>query len=882
MLRILFFFFTSLLYSQNNNLTGVITDEQDKPLESANVIAEPLQQEAQLKFAIGDNKGRYRLELEKTIKYKITVSYIGYSEEVFILEPNTTINTHNFKLRSTGEQLKEIVIKHEFKPLIIKKDTLIYDVKSFANGNERKMKEILNKLPGVEVDKNGGITVHGKKVTKMLVEGKSFFGGGTKLAVENIPADALDKIEVIDHFNEVGFMKKVSDSDELAMNVKLKEDKKKFVFGDLEAGIGNKPYSSAHTALFYYSPKTNISFIGDANNIGKSTFTFQDLMRFSGGASTFLNNRKSLTNLYSFTNDNTDVTTNKSQFGALNFSHDVSSKFSVSGYGLISKVLMTNNTQTNNQYLQNGITSTESVNQHNKNETQLGIANLKLDYSGDKNEKWYYNTQYQFSTNDLSNTIRSITDTNTSLYETIRNSDNNSIKQFVEWHKNSNKDHTTTFVVNQAFEQIKPRNTWFTNQKFLVGLIPIQDDTLYEIQQIKKIKNNSIDALLKHYWIINNQNHIYTILGNNYQNTAFDTSEKQRLTNGSINDFSSAGFGNLLKYHLNDLYAGIEYKFKIGKLTSKPGVYYHSYQLNIYQNPTNTTLNKFLLQPQWTSDIEFNQSESLKFNYKLANEFPEASQFASQFTLQSYNAVFKGNALLSNERFHNANISYSKMNMYRGILLFANANYNKKVSTVRNQIEISGINQYNTPIITNNPETNFQVNSSFSKKIYRFSLAFTSNLSWLNYIQTLNNVTRSNNRNNQNIGIVFKTTYKKWPDFSIGYTKGFSEFKGLTTNHYQTDAIKSSFEVTFLKYWNYKIEYNNLKNTEIANTNFYEIANTSLRFQKERSPFGFELTVNNLFNTTSKNSYSYSDYKISQQTILILPRIIMFSVSYKI
>ena len=94
----------------------------------------------------------------------------------------------------------------------------------------------------------------------MLVEGKSFFGGGSKLAVENIPADALDKIEVIDHFNQVGFMKKVSDSDELAMNVKLKKDKKKFIFGDIEAGAeiaNDNGYYLAHAGLFYYSPKTN-------------------------------------------------------------------------------------------------------------------------------------------------------------------------------------------------------------------------------------------------------------------------------------------------------------------------------------------------------------------------------------------------------------------------------------------------------------------------------------------------------------------------------------------------------------------------------------------------------------------------------------------------
>jgi len=352
MLRILLFLlFSTLSFSQT--LTGVVSDDTNNALESANVIAKPLQDKAQLKFAIADNKGRYRLELDKEVKYEITVSYIGFVEEVLIIEPNSSIVTHDFKLKPTGEQLKEIVIKHEYQPIIIKKDTMTFDVKSFANGNERKMKEVLEKLPGVEVDKKGNVTVQGKLVTEMLVEGKSFFGGGSKLAVENIPADALNKIEVIDHFNEVGFMKEVSDSEDLAINIKLKKDKKKFVFGDIEAGVGNDKYNLAHAALFYYAPKTNLSFIGDANNIGKSTFTFDDMLRFGGGMSSFLSGRKSFTNLFSFTNDNHDVEQNKSQFIALNFSYDMSSKFSVSGFGILSKVFTATRTETNIDYLQN-------------------------------------------------------------------------------------------------------------------------------------------------------------------------------------------------------------------------------------------------------------------------------------------------------------------------------------------------------------------------------------------------------------------------------------------------------------------------------------------------------------------------------------------------
>lgn len=878
-----FLLLSSFCYSQTHTITGVVSDSINNPLESANLIAKPLQETAQLRFAIADNKGRYRLELENNVKYEVTASYIGFIEEVIIVEPNSKITAHNFKLKATGQNLKEIIIKHEYKPIVVKKDTLTYDVKAFANGNERKLKEILEKLPGVEVDKKGNVTVQGKKVTKMLVEGKSFFGGGSKLAVENIPADALDKIEVIDHFNDIGFMKQVSESEDLAMNVKLKEDKKKFVFGDIEAGVGNDKYNLAHTGLFYYSPKTNVSFIGDMNNIGKSTFTFEDFLRFDGGISSFLSGRKSLSNLYSFTNDNTDVVQNKSQFGALNFSIDASPKLTVSGYSIFSKVFMASKTENNNEYLQNSTVTFENQLQNNDAHSVLGIGNIKLDYSPNKEEKCYYNAQYQSSTNDINNLISSITNLNTSTFETISKADNVDVKQYIEWHKSYNAHHTTTFVVNQIYENNIPKNQWFTNQPFLAGLIPLQTDNSYTIEQVRKIKNKSVDAFFKHYWILNNFNHLYTIIGNNYGYSNFKTSEKQLLTNGTINDFSSAGFGNEVTYFLNDFYVGLEYKFKIGKWTNKPGLYLHNYQLKTKQIEDDYSLSKTLFQPQWNSDYEFNKSESLSFTYRLENDFSGVNELANRYTLQSYNSVFKGNALLENEQYHSANLRYSKMNMYRGIIWNASISFNKKVKTTRDQIEMSGINQYNTPILTNNPETNYGVNGSVSKKISRFNLKLNSNLGWFNYVQTLNTITTTNNRNNQDVGITFKTAYKKWPDFSIGYTKGFSQFKGITKSNFQSDEFNADFEATFLKYWVYKIEYQNLRNINNSNqSNFFETANTSLRYQKKNSPFGFEITANNLFDIKAKNDYSFSDYAISQSKTYVLPRVFLFSVSYKL
>lgn len=887
MRKFLFILIISPLLSFSQTLIGVVQDSLGNPLQNANVIAKPLVEKAGLKFSIADHLGRYKLELEKDTPYEVKVSYLGFKEEVLELPANFTIREHIFNLKETGQELKEIVINYDYQPVIVKKDTLIYDVKAFANGNERKMKEVLEKMPGVEVAKDGSVTVQGKKVTKMLVEGKSFFGGGTKLAVENIPADALDKVEVIDNFNEVGFLKQVSDSEDLAMNVKLKEDKKKFIFGDVEAGAqvaNDNGFYLGHAGLFYYAPKTNVSYIGDINNIGKRTFSFEDMMRFQGGVSSFISGRKSLTNLYNFASDNTDVVENKSQFSALNFRQEINSKLDVEGFGIFSKLFTASFSESQNEYLQNSVFTFEDKTSTTQNKALLGIGNVKLNFSPTNQSKWFYNGQFQASSNDITNQILSVRDGDQNNFQNIQNADNSQWKQFLEWHKQfKNKNHTTTFVVNHSFENNKPQNTWLTDTEFLAGLIPLQNDSEYNIQQVKKVKNNSVDALFKHYWILNNYNHLYTNVGNNLGTTQLTISEKQFLTDGSVNDFAANGFGNDLDYVLNDFYVGFEYKFKIGKWINKPAIYTHFYHLKTKQIASDYSLNRTYFEPQFNSEYEFNQSESLKFNYKLSNDFPDATRLLERYTLQSYNSVYRGNTLLKNERFHSASLRYTKSSMYRGLMLFANVSFNKKIRTIRNVIELDGINQFSTPILTDNPETNWRLNANISKKIYRFRLQFTTNVSWFNYIQTLNGTTTSNNRNNQSFGLTLRTATKKWPSVSVGYAKDFSQFSGLTQSDFTNDRITFDLDIDFLKNFIFKTDYEVTFNRNSNNqNNNYRIANAFLSYQKKNNPFRFELSAQNFLNNGTKINNSFSDYLISNTTTYILPRIVMLSISYKL
>ncbi len=882
---ILCILFSLTAFSQTKIFTGVVTDSLNVPLESANVLARPVDDGGSFKFAIADNRGRYRLELDKGFGYDISVSYLGYTPENIVVEKDSELSEYHFKLKSTGIQIDEIVITHKYEPIIIKKDTLIYDVGAFASGNERKMKEVLEKLPGVEVDKDGRVTVQGKQVTQMMVEGKSFFGGGTKLAVENIPADALDKIEVIDNFNEVGFLKEVSDSEDLAMNVVLKEDKKKFIFGDIEAGAGNDEFHLLHSALFYYSPNLNLSFIGDINNIGKSVFSYEDLMRFQGGVSSFLNsNRRSLSNLYSYARDNRDIARNKSQFAALNYGFNLSEKLNVSGFGLFSKLFTQNISKTEIEYLTNQNTTFENRDLNNINRDLLGMFNIKLDYSKSKTEKWYYNSQFDLSNNDALSTLQSVTNLNNSTFETLNKADNVSFKQYVEWHKSYNRKHTTTFVLNHIYQNTKPVNQWLTDQEFLTSFIPIEEDDFYNISQLKKQKHNSIDVLFKHYWVLNNFNHLYTNVGNNFSQTDLTTSEKQLMSDGSINDFSVADFGNVLNYRLNDAFAGLEYKFKINKITSKASLYLHFYSMKSKQISEDYSFSKTLFEPAWNSEYEFNNSEKLIFNYAFKNEFPRAEQVAENYTLSGYNSVFKGNALLKNEQFHTSSLRYSKMNMYLGLNLFANLSFNKKTKTIRNEVVFEDINRFTMPVLTDNPETNWNFFGNIQKKIYRFRFGLNTRLSWFDYRQTVNMVLSNNTRTSQSIGANVRTAFKKWPSVYFGYNKGFNQFKGLSSTKFETDSYDTSIDYRFLPSWTVKADYNYFQNNNITlNQKFdYQIANFSLDYQKENNPWGFNLAVNNILNNKTKINNSISDFLISEQTTYILPRVFMFSVRYKL
>src|SRR5690606_10258730 len=185
-------FVLNSLNAQQIIVSGKVTDSLQNPLSYANVLAIPESDAEQVRYAITEDNGSYKLGLSKNNTYKVTVSYLGYTPQTINISTLDKDIIKDFTLKGNLNQLDEVTLNYT-PPIVVKKDTITYKVDSFTTGEERKLREVLKKLPGVEVDKEGNVTVQGKKVTKVLVEDKTFFTGDSKLAVNNIPADAVDK-----------------------------------------------------------------------------------------------------------------------------------------------------------------------------------------------------------------------------------------------------------------------------------------------------------------------------------------------------------------------------------------------------------------------------------------------------------------------------------------------------------------------------------------------------------------------------------------------------------------------------------------------------------------------------------------------------------------
>jgi hypothetical protein len=885
---IIFFNVVLTVKSQYINITGKIKSSDGIELKYATVIADSEKVNSST-FSVTDDYGNFRLKLKKSNLYIITANHLGFKPKSISISFSKD-SLLNIILTEATETLEEVTLKY-IPSISVKKDTIIYQTDKFTTGEERKLKDILKKLPGIEVDRFGNVSAQGKKISKVLVENKQFFTGDSKLAVNNIPADAVNQIEILDNYNDVTILKGLEDSDEMVMNIKLKKNKKEFWFGDVTvgSGIGLSERHIIHPSLFYYSPKTNVNLIGDINNTGKKSFTFKDYLDFEGGYNKILLNPKAyfskLNDNFSQFLSNQSFKNSKHLFGGANINQFINAKTDLIGYVIYSKSDNEEETLNKNEYLSNNTNTIENRKTTNNPINDFIISKIGFNNTQSDGTKLKIESFLKESKNKNIIINSSNINNNTNLINTFSKSDNIDFKQNIEWYKNLSKNHTFSAIGSFNFTTGNSLVNWETNNNIFQNIIPITNDTEYLIFKNKEIKSLNYYTLIKHYWILGDFIHLYTTGGIQNYNEYYKTNEYQKNSNGIINNFSSNNFGNNIEFHFNNTYIGSHLKFQKGKFTFKPGVFYHSYSRRTTQANQNLYLNKSYILPEIEIKINLKRREKININYNKRVRFPSLTKLLSNYSLTNFNSVYIGNPSLQNELYHQLSIYYYKFSLFKKLTYNIRLNYKKTEKGIKNNNIIDNINFVTSPILLNNSDENINFSASLEKQLGNYKLSLGSNATFADYLQQLNNNITKNTSQNHNFNLGLRTIFSKFPNFNINYNKDFNNYKTQISNSkFENDNVNFSIEYDFLNNYIFNINYNyqifNNKNTNSISKN--DILNLSVFYQRENNPWGFEFSANNLIDNKYIRNSTFNDFLITDSKEFILPRIILFKISYKI
>lgn len=884
---------------------GVVKDSLGAPLELANVIAINKTTQTLESFGITNDQGRYKLSLKENTIYTVQVSYVGMKTADETLETKEANITKDFVLKYDNT-LDEVELIYEM-PVTVSGDTLVYNADSFNTGTERKLEDVLKNLPGVEVNDDGEIEVEGKKVGKVMVEGKDFFDGDSKLATKNIPASAVDKVQVLKNFSEVGQLSGVTNNqDNIAINIKLKEGKTNFWFGDITGGGGFSNDDALYLLqpkLFYYSPKYSINVIGDINNIGEVAFTRRDYFNFSGGFR--MPSRQSGTNINLGTNalgflslQNNRAKAIYTKFGAANFSYSPKETLDLSGFAIVSNNKTEMQETSSVIYTDEGLgIPDEDTESNTVQRSDLGMLKLSAKYKPNASNQLDYDVLGRVSkesqdqaylssvigaTDQLEKSSPYSINQNLNYYYTLNDKN---IFALEAQHLLQDEDPFYNAVLENADYSGNADSYYNTASNLGLDL----SQSVYNMSQEKRVQSNQVDAKIDYWNVLNQKSNLNFTLGTIYSYQHFNSSLFQILDTGTVFEPVPADndglVNNDIKYNFTDLYLGVHYTLKSGIFTFTPGFSAHSYSVNNDQFGERYTDNFFRLLPDFDMRIQFKQSESLNLNYRMQTQFTDVTNFARGYVMNNYNSFFTGNAELENALSHNLNLSYFSFNMFNYTNVFGSINYSKRIDQIRSLTNFESVIRSSTPFNSAYADENLTAMGRFQRRFGKLQASVNGNFTYSKFNQFIQGVRSVNENYTQTYGAELRTNFKTAPNVELGYRYTIQDNdQGATRTKFFTNAPSIEVDAQFLKSFTFRTDYsyNNLSD-EDGTINSFEFWDASLSYRKNKdAKLEYELKATNLLNTTAQSQSNAGNFSVSTNSYFIQPRFITFRVIYSL
>ena len=895
------FALVSLSLQAQIKMQGVVKDSIGQPLELANVIAINQSTQALESYSITSADGKYKLGLSKASVYTIQVSYIGMKTISKVMNTEASDIDNDFTLYQENA-LDEIELTYEM-PVTVKGDTIVYNADSFKNGTERKLEDILEKLPGVEVTDDGEIEVEGRIVSKVMVDGKDFFDGDSKIATKNIPSNAVDKVEVLKNYAEVSQLRGVTNNqDNVAINIKLKSGKKRFWFGNVTAGIGDSDNETLYLAqpkLFYYSPEYSINLIADLNNVGEIAFNRRDFNNFTGGFRAPSNSSGTNLNLGDNTLGFLNLQNNRAKdintkFGAANFSYSPKKTLDLSGFAILTSSRVEIEQNTFKRYTNPNFNIPDETTQSQTNQkSDLGLLKLTAKYIPDSNNQLDYeilgrltkedqlqlfNSSVLGSTNQIEQATPYSVNQNFNYYYTL---DEKNIFALEAQHLIKNED--------PFYNAILEDKDNYENTALALGLDPSQ--TNYDVVQEKMIFSNQLDAKLDYWHIISPKSDLNFTFGSILSKQEFDSDFYQYLDSGSIFDptpIINDGFKtNDVSYLFTDIYLGTHYRLRTGKFTISPGLSTHLYKATNTQLDKKYTDDFFRVLPDLNVRLQLKKSEQLILNYRMRTQFTDVTQLARALVLNNYNTIYSGNQELESALSHNINLAYYSFNLFNYTNVFGNISYTQNVNRIRTTsvFEPGSVVSVRSPFNSQFADESVTANGRIQRTFGKVRGTLRGNFTYSKFNQFINNVRSVNENFSQTYRAGLRTNFTNAPNIDISYRYLIQDNDlGSSRTKFYTKTPSIEFDAYILKQFTFRTDYsfNEFSEGDRVINNF-DFWNASLSYRKdEDSKFEYQIKATNLLDTRSQNRTNSGNVSITAIEYFIQPRYITFRLRYEL
>ena len=737
------------VFGQNITINGMILDSVLKrPLNSATISLANAKDSSLLSFTRSEDDGYFEVKNVKAGKYLLSISYIGYEHLWLSLTvgANPKVSLGNIYLMDAS-QMSTVTVTARRPPVVINNDTVEFNSENFKTVPNAVVEDLLKKMPGMEVDKTGAITVNGKTVTKVFVNGKEMFTGDPKMATKNLAADAIDKIQVYDRKSDQAMFTGIDDgSDETVINLKMKKDRNNSTFGKLSAGGGTPERFDGSGNINRFNNDMQLSVIGAANNTNRQGFSNGDISSFSGaggggrggggvtvsfsggGGGTDNNAQGIATTLSTGVNYSNAFNDKKTDFNANLAVSDVERNNNSKSF--------TQNLTPGNSFNRSSISNSISDNQQQKFGSVIDHkVSESFSFKFTPNITRQHNTSVSNSETTTSLTDGTITNeattNSTSATDALNASSNLLLRK-----KFAKKGRTISSTITNNYNESTSNGTQFTEQLFYAGGNVINDSILNQVNT-RKGSTTAYSANVVYTEPITKKS---LLEFNAYLNKSIGSSRREVRDNntGLLNTNLSNEFNSDYTY----TGGGINFRANQKKFNFSTGFSLQNTNLKGGNVSKNTKLSQDFqdILPTATFQYNFSQTKNLNINYRTSTQQPSITQLQPVLDQSNINYQSIGNPDLKRSYVHNLNLRYFASKILAQKNFFATLN----ASTTNNSI-VNRDSVLPSRVILSKPVNvngAYRINGSLNygfgiKKIYsRFNFGinggFNNNISYAN------------------------------------------------------------------------------------------------------------------------------------------------------